>query len=150
MNEYNRRKQGYCAIWSGPPLIFRVVWFSESNKISSQSVILNCVFEMVKQDILSYFSYHPNYFCFKEMSWNKYSWPCPGRDPSSGRDLRYYRIGIKITILLSKSIVSVLYHYRNSVLEKYHYRYRYRNFRHQSINISITFLQSKSQIQYQC
>ena len=36
------------------------------------------------------------------------------------RDLRYYRIGIKITILLSKSIVSVSYQYRNSVLEKYH------------------------------
>ena len=39
-----------------------------------------------------------------------------------GRDLRYYRIGIKNTILLSKSIVSVSYQYRNSVLEKYHYR----------------------------
>ena len=39
------------------------------------------------------------------------------------RDLRYYRIGIKIPILLPKSIVSV--------------SYQYRNFSCESINISI-------------
>ena len=41
-------------------------------------------------------------------------------------------------------IVSVSYQYRKSKLGKY--QYWYRNFRYQSINISITFPQSKSQV----
>ena len=36
-----------------------------------------------------------------------------------GRALRYYRIGIKITILSAQSIVAVSYQYRNSKVEKY-------------------------------
>ena len=46
------------------------------------------------------------------------------------RGLRYYRIGIETTILLSQCIVSVSYQYQNSKLEKYQYWYRYRNFRY--------------------
>ena len=42
---------------------------------------------------------------------------------NQSRDLRYYRIGIKMSILLPKSIVSV--------------SYQYRNFSCESINISI-------------
>ena len=68
----------------------------------------------------------------------------------SGRDLRYYRIGIKMSILLHKSIVSVSYQYRNFSWESINISIGIEILDIESISISIgiDFLNIKSQAQY--
>ena len=67
------------------------------------------------------------------------------------RALRYYRIGIKNSILLLKSIVSVLYRYRHSRFQKVSVQYQYQNFlkRKYHISISIEFYTLWYHAQYQ-
>ena len=67
------------------------------------------------------------------------------------RALRYYHIGIKSSILLLKSIVSVSYRYRHSRFQKVSVYYQYQNFpkRKYHISISIEFYTLWYHAQYQ-